>query len=60
MLCSLKDMLYRRRMERQLAAARGEGPAGDKPPEEGEGGSLPTAGATAGGYVPPSIRCHIK
>ncbi|KAK9815263.1 hypothetical protein WJX72_000878 [[Myrmecia] bisecta] len=53
---SLKDMLYKRRMERQLAAARG-GLAPEKPPEEdGEGGSLPTAGSKAGGYVPPSLR----
>lgn len=27
-------MLYKKRMERQLAAARGEGPAGEKPPDE--------------------------
>ena len=54
---SLKDMLYRRRMERQLAAARGLGPLGEKPPEEdGAGGTtLPQAGAK-GGYVPPSVR----
>ena len=32
--CSLKDMLYKRRMERQLAAARGEGPGGERPPDE--------------------------
>ena len=50
-------MLYRRRMERQLAAARGLGPLGEKPPDEdGAGGaSLPQAGAK-GGYVPPSVR----
>lgn len=50
-------MLYRRRMERQLAAARGLGPLGEKPPEEdGAGGTtLPQAGAK-GGYVPPSVR----
>ena len=29
----MKDLLYKRRMERQLAAARGE-LQGDKPPEE--------------------------
>jgi len=54
---SLKDMLYRRRMERQLAAARGMGPGGEKPPDEDgpAGGVLPTAGAK-GGYVPPSVR----
>ena len=32
--CSLKDMLYKRRMERQLAAARGEGPAPERAPDE--------------------------
>lgn len=31
--CSLKDLLYKKRMERQLAAARGEYHA-EKPPEE--------------------------
>ena len=31
---SLKDMLYKRRMERQLAAARGEGPAPERAPDE--------------------------
>ena len=33
-VCSLKDMLYKRRMERQLAAARGEGPAPERAPDE--------------------------
>lgn len=33
-LCSLKDMLYKRRMERQLAAARGEGPAPERAPDD--------------------------
>jgi translation initiation factor 3 subunit G len=56
---SLKDMLYRRRMERQLAAARGLGPGGETPPDEdgAPGGTLPTAGAK-GGYVPPSVRAR--
>ena len=31
---SLKDMLYKRRMERQLAAARGEASMPEKPPDE--------------------------
>ncbi len=53
--CSLTDMLYRRRMARQLAAARGE-TMGEKPPGEDES-TLPTAGKTGGGYVPPSVRC---
>lgn len=54
-------MLYRRRMERQLAAARGLGPLGEKPPDEdgGGGASLPQAGAK-GGYVPPSVRCAFR
>ena len=33
-ICSLKDMLYKRRMERQLAAARGEGPAPERAPDD--------------------------
>lgn len=56
---NLKDMLYKRRMERQLAAARGEGPAPERAPDEdGPGGmsNLPAAGAKTGGYVPPSLR----
>jgi hypothetical protein len=32
--CSLKDMLYKRRMERQLAAARGQMSGGELPPGE--------------------------
>jgi len=51
---SLKEVLYRRRMERQLAAARGE-TIGEKPPGEEES-TLPTAGRSGGGYVPPSVR----
>ena len=60
---SLKDLLYKRRMERQLAAARGLISGPEMPPtEDGEGGGgaggaglLPAAGAK-GGYVPPSVR----
>lgn len=66
---SLKDLLYKRRMERQLAAARGLISGPELPPMEddlggggggggggpGGGGVLPTAGAK-GGYVPPSVR----
>lgn len=63
---SLKDLLYKRRMERQLAAARGLISGPELPPmEDGEGGAgggaggggglLPAAGAK-GGYVPPSVR----
>ena len=60
---SLKDLLYKRRMERQLAAARGLISGPEMPPmEDGEGGAggaggglLPAAGAK-GGYVPPSVR----
>ncbi|DBA83794.1 hypothetical protein WJX77_005203 [Trebouxia sp. C0004] len=57
---NLKDMLYKKRMERQLAAARGEGPAPERAPDEdgtpGGMSNLPAAGAKTGGYVPPSIR----
>jgi len=61
---SLKDLLYKRRMERQLAAARGLISGPEMPPMEDEGGGggaggagglLPAAGAK-GGYVPPSVR----
>ena len=54
---SLKDLLYKRRMERQLAAARGLIAGPELPPSEDgpDGGLLPTAGAK-GGYVPPSVR----
>ena len=63
---SLKDLLYKRRMERPLAAARGLISGPEMPPmEDGEGGGggagggggglLPAAGAK-GGYVPPSVR----
>ena len=62
---SLKDLLYKRRMERQLAAARGLIAGPELPPDEdgsggggaGPGGLLPTAGAK-GGYVPPSVRAR--
>ena len=50
--CSLKDILYKKRMERQLAAARGLGPMGERPPDEdGAGGigGIPTAGSKARG-----------
>lgn len=40
---------------KDLAAAR-QIQIGEKPPEEGEEGSLPPAGAKSGGYVPPSMR----
>ena len=47
--CSLKDILYKKRMERQLAAARGLGPMGERPPDEDGGGGgiggIPTAGS---------------
>ena len=61
---SLKDLLYKRLLERQLAAARGLISGPELPPEEdgpggggGPGGLLPTAGAK-GGYVPPSVRAR--
>ena len=48
-LRSLKDILYKKRMERQLAAARGLGPMGERPPDEDDGGGgiggIPTAGS---------------
>eukprot|EP00873_Tetraselmis_striata_P020252 jgi/Tetstr1/440516/TSEL_028839.t1 len=52
---SLRDMLYKRRMERAMLAARGMGPEPEKPPGEDDDGSLPSK-PSAGGYVPPSLR----
>jgi len=52
---SLRELLHKKRMERQLLAAKGLLEV-DLPPEEDEGGSgLPSAGSK-GGYVPPSLR----
>lgn len=54
---SLRDMLYKKRMERQLLAAQGLGPAPERPPDEdGPGGSLPPPGTKPGTWVPPSLR----
>ncbi|KAI3437982.1 hypothetical protein D9Q98_000426 [Chlorella vulgaris] len=57
---SLRDMLYKKRMERQLLAAQGLIAAPERPPDEdGPGGSgLPGAGK-AGGWVPPSLRNRV-
>lgn len=59
---SLKDMLYKRRMERELLRAKGLLADAEKPPEEdgppgagGRGGGLPSA-PKPGSYVPPSAR----
>lgn len=56
---SLKDMLYKRRMERELLRAKGLLADAEKPPEEdGPGGKpagLPSA-PKPGSYVPPSVR----
>ena len=54
---SLRDMLYKKRMERQLLAAKGLIAAPERPPEEGDG-ALPAAGK-AGGWVPPSLRGRV-
>mmetsp|Transcript_26050 Transcript_26050/g.56868 ORF Transcript_26050/g.56868 Transcript_26050/m.56868 type:complete len:291 (+) Transcript_26050:70-942(+) len=55
---SIKDILYRKRMERELMRAKGLLKEAEKPPEEGDGPSKPTSlGAPkAGSYVPPSLR----
>ncbi len=50
-LRSLKDILYKKRMERQLAAARGLGPMGERPPDEDGGGVGPGGIPTAGSKV---------
>lgn len=55
---SLRDMLYKKRMERQLLAAKGLIAGPERPPGEDDDrpSGLPSAGAKAGGYVPPSLR----
>ncbi|KAK9827377.1 hypothetical protein WJX81_003907 [Elliptochloris bilobata] len=55
---SLKDILYRKRMERQLLQARGLAAGPERPPDEDDDapGGLPVAGSKPGGYVPPSRR----
>lgn len=59
---SIKDLLYKRRMERQLLLARGLIDAPEKPPEEdgpdGPRSTLPPTGAK-GGWVPPSLRARM-
>ena len=51
---SLRDMLYKKRMERQLAAAKGLYEV-ERPPDE-DGGNLPPAGSKPGTWVPSSLR----
>lgn len=54
---SLRDVLYKKRMERQLLAARGLLEIERPPEEDGPGGSgLPPPGAKPGSWVPPSLR----
>ncbi|GAX84055.1 hypothetical protein CEUSTIGMA_g11479.t1 [Chlamydomonas eustigma] len=59
---SLKDILYRKRMERELLRAKGLLKGAEKPPEEDVPGgsksetSLPSGPPKAGSYVPPSMR----
>lgn len=58
---SIKDMLYKKRMERELLRAKGLLKEAEKPPEEdgppGARPTLPLPGAgKPGSYVPPSMR----
>ena len=53
---SLRDMLYKKRMERQLMIARGIIDAPEMPPEEDVPVSGLAAAGSKGGYVPPSLR----
>eukprot|EP00879_Flechtneria_rotunda_P022689 GHRR01023962.1.p1 GENE.GHRR01023962.1~~GHRR01023962.1.p1 ORF type:complete len:228 (+),score=93.62 GHRR01023962.1:265-948(+) len=56
---SLKDVLYKKRMERELLRAKGLLAEAEKPPEEdtpaGKATGLPAA-PKPGSYVPPSVR----
>ncbi|KAF8061162.1 eif3g-a [Scenedesmus sp. PABB004] len=57
---SLKDVLYKKRMERELLRAKGLLAEAERPPDEdGPGGPKPgglPAAPKAGSYVPPSVR----
>jgi translation initiation factor 3 subunit G len=57
---SLKDVLQKKRMERELLRARGLLAEAEKPPEEdGPAGPKPAGLPSApkpGSYVPPSVR----
>ncbi|KAL6754016.1 eukaryotic translation initiation factor [Haematococcus lacustris] len=57
---SIKDLLYKRRMERELLRAKGLLSAAEKPPDENEPPSRPVLAAPGQGkanaYVPPSLR----
>jgi translation initiation factor 3 subunit G len=56
----LKDVLYKKRMERELLRAKGLLAEAEKPPEEdGPAGPKPAGLPQApkpGSYVPPSVR----
>ena len=52
---SLRDMLYKKRMERQLLAAKGLLEV-ERPPEDDGPGGLPAAGSKPGTWVPQSLR----
>lgn len=56
---SLRDMLYKKRMERQLLAAKGLLEI-EKPPEEEAAPGMAPAGAKPGSYVPPSLRARAS
>mmetsp|Transcript_10124 Transcript_10124/g.27692 ORF Transcript_10124/g.27692 Transcript_10124/m.27692 type:complete len:298 (-) Transcript_10124:350-1243(-) len=60
---SIKDMLYKKRMERELMRAKGLLKEAEKPPGEEDGpvgqrpsSALPPPGSKPGSYVPPSLR----
>lgn len=56
---NLHNMLWQRRMERQLLAAKGLLEPERPPEEDGPSGTLGPAGSKSGSWVPPSLRNRV-